>query len=464
MRRPSRTGKALVALALTASLVTGQATSPAPAQAQQFPIFQMPALPQFNEEQVQQAVAALVALAASVGGLALIAGILPGVGSSNGSSSAPAPSTTPATTPGTPTSMPESTQPSTSPAPTEEPSSSPEPTTSTAPAPVTSVEPSLGFAQHVAGIKDRLATSEEKNPLWAWTAPRGPQLTLPTHEGSGQATHPSVLFFENGWNGWKYWMAMTPYPASDEGAEDPNVVVSNDGWNWQVPDGLTNPIDDQLGKPNPHNSDTQLVMAPSGEMYLTWRTVDRPNGKTNRIYLVKSTDGVNWSEKEEIWTGEPQFMSQALIWTGENWRLYGIANHPGVPNRIIFYESVDLKTWSAPRYPSVDPYLQSNERWWHIDVQRHNGEYLGIVHIVPSDTVQNGNLYLMRSKDGINWKRSDTPIISHKESGYHNLYKSTLVPHGSGESLTFELYYSGFSEGRADWRINRTLAERVSAE
>ena len=52
---PPRTGKALVALALTASLVTGQATTPAPAEAQQFPAFQMPALPQFNEEQVQQA-------------------------------------------------------------------------------------------------------------------------------------------------------------------------------------------------------------------------------------------------------------------------------------------------------------------------------------------------------------------------------------------------------------------------
>ena len=108
MRRPPRTGKALVALALTASLVTGQATTPAPAEAQQFPSFQMPALPQLNEEQVRQAVAALVALAASVGGLALIAGILPGVGSSNGSSSAPAPSTTPTATPSTPTSTPES--------------------------------------------------------------------------------------------------------------------------------------------------------------------------------------------------------------------------------------------------------------------------------------------------------------------------------------------------------------------
>ena len=456
MRRPSRTGKALVALVLTASLTTAQVSAPAPAQAQQLPAFQLPTLPQFNEEQVRQAITALVALAAGIGGLALLAGILPGIGSSQGST----PTSTPTAKP-TP-----STQPSTSAAPTtsaEPTTTSAKPTTSTAPAPTTSVEPSPGYAQHVAGIKRRLSNNNEEAPLWAWTAPRGPQLNLPTHEGSGQATHPSVLYFENGWNGWKYWMAMTPYPASDEGAEDPNVVVSNDGWTWQVPDGLTNPIDDQLGKPNPHNSDTQLIMAPSGEMYLTWRMVDRPNGKTNRIFLVKSTDGVHWSEKEEIWSGEPQFMSQALIWTGENWRLYGVANGGGLPNRVVFYESSDLKTWSAPTTVKFEPGLASGQRLWHIDVQLYDGEYIGLVHIIPG-TVKQGNLYLLRSKDGVTWKRSDTPIISHEESGYPNLYKSALVPHGSGDDLTFELYYSGFSEGRADWRINRTVVERISAE
>lgn len=457
MRRPSRTGKALVALALTASLSTAQVSAPAPAQAQQMPAFQMPTLSQFNEDQVRQAITALVALAAGIGGLALLAGILPGIGSSQGCTPTPTPTATPT----------RSTQPSTTATPTTsaKPTSTPaKPTTSTPAAPTTSVEPSPGYARHVAVIKDRLANSENKAPLWAWAAPRGPQLNLPTHEGSGQATHPSVLYFENGWNGWKYWMAMTPYPASDEGAEDPNVLVSNDGWTWQVPDGLTNPIDDQLGKPNPHNSDTQLVMAPSGEMYLTWRMVDRPNGKTNRIFLVKSTDGVHWSEKEEIWTGEPQFMSQALIWTGENWRLYGVANGGGLPNRVVFYESPDLKTWSAPNTVNFQPELASGQRLWHIDVQLYDGEYIGLVHIIPG-SVKKGNLYLLRSKDGISWERSDTPIISHEESGYPNLYKSALVPHGSGNDLTFELYYSGFSDSsRSEWRINRTTAQRVHAD
>lgn len=155
-------------------------------------------------------------------------------------------------------------------------------------------------------------------------------------------------------------------------------------------------------------------------------------------------------------------MSQALIWTGTTWRLYGVANRAAVPNQVIFYESTDLKSWSAPTAVSFDPELNSDQRLWHIDVQISKGEYIGLVHIIPGD-VRQGNLYLLRSADGINWQRSDTPIISHGESGYPNLYKSALVPHGSGENLTFELYYSGFSDGRADWRINRTMAQRVRA-
>ena len=32
-----------------------------------------------------------------------------------------------------------------------------------------------------------------------------------TFDGSGSLTHPSVLYFENGFNGYKYWMSYTPY-------------------------------------------------------------------------------------------------------------------------------------------------------------------------------------------------------------------------------------------------------------
>ena len=42
-------------------------------------------------------------------------------------------------------------------------------------------------------------------------------LTLPTPDGSGQMVHPDVIDFgsNNAWNGWRYWMAITPYTNTD---------------------------------------------------------------------------------------------------------------------------------------------------------------------------------------------------------------------------------------------------------
>lgn len=157
-------------------------------------------------------------------------------------------------------------------------------------------------------------------------------------------------------------------------------------------------------------------------------------------------------------------MSHALIWSSENWRLYGIDNRVGIPHRVIYFESDDLNTWSAPRYPNIDPYMSNGDHWWHIDGQRYNGEYIGLVHIIPSETIQKGNQNLLRSQDGMNWKRSDTPLNSRKESGSPNSYKSDLVPHGSGDDPSLELFCSGYREHRANWRINRTTAERISVE
>lgn len=49
----------------------------------------------------------------------------------------------------------------------------------------------------------------------------------------------------------------------------------------------------------------------------------------------------------------------------------------------------------------ISPYLGANERWCRLDVQRYNREYIGLVHIIPCEAVQRGNLYLLRSEDGI---------------------------------------------------------------
>ena len=63
--------------------------------------------------------------------------------------------------------------------------------------------------------------------------------------------------FDTPWNGYRFWMAMTPYPYNNDGLEDPSILVSNDAQTWIVPEGLTNPL---TPAPKPgHNCDVELV-------------------------------------------------------------------------------------------------------------------------------------------------------------------------------------------------------------
>ncbi|MCG7239562.1 pyocin knob domain-containing protein [Corynebacterium minutissimum] len=309
----------------------------------------------------------------------------------------------------------------------------------------------------------------EKAPVWAWAAPEGMKLTTPTHDGSGQATHPSVLYFKDGWNGYKYWMAMTPYPGGDEGHEDPNILASQNGTTWVVPEGLTNPIDDQKGKPNPHNSDTNIVMGPDGAMWLTWRMVDRPNGDLTRIFAARSTNGVEWGTPVEIWTAKPGtdeagLLSQSLVWTGSTWRLYGVRNATRT-NRLSFYETSDKNPTKDSAWKLQDCAIDAagpGRNFWHVDVQYYNGAYLGIIQDMASQG-RDGDIYFMRSADGVTWERSTVPLVDKIGSAQTAIYKTGFVPLGSGDNLTLDVYYPGWTvTPTQSWAIFRTTARAMA--
>jgi hypothetical protein len=66
---------------------------------------------------------------------------------------------------------------------------------------------------------------------WTWNVTAKAidiKLNIPTYDGSGQAVHPDIYYNANGWNGYYYWMAMTPYPNGDAAYENPSIIVSND--------------------------------------------------------------------------------------------------------------------------------------------------------------------------------------------------------------------------------------------
>ncbi|WP_293770639.1 hypothetical protein [uncultured Corynebacterium sp.] len=450
----NRRSRLLVSLVAAPSLACTCATAPAVAQEPQpmalssdgaFKALNIQDLLRPNPNQnaaLAQALGVFAALGAGIGVLALL--LTTGGGSSSRTTTAPTPAPSPST--------------------------AQQPTTSTViPTPSSKTNPD-SFAGRVEALKRLVAADTTGNTALGWIAPGGPQLVTPTHDGSGQATHPSVVYDENGWNGYKYWMAMTPYPANNEAHEDPNILASNDGTTWVVPEGLTNPIDDQLGKPNPHNSDAQLQFGPDGNLVLTWRKVDRLHHKKNKIYVATSSDGVHWSEPVQIWEGDRNtensvLLSQALIWTGSQWRLYGVQYHDD-HNDLVYWESktndLAINNWNGPIINEVTPAADADRRFWHVDVQRYGDEYLGLMMDAPLQATTDGNLYFIRSTDGLHWDRSPVPLIAHADAGYANLYKSTFVPRGQGTDLTLELFYAGYTSKKPTvWHINKTAATHV---
>lgn len=327
-----------------------------------------------------------------------------------------------------------------------------------------------GASGELTGIRSLLrGLAPVAAPVWSWWAPAPTEeLEMPTHDGGGQTCHPSVLYFPDGWNGWKYWMAHTPYPNFQEAHEDPNIAVSNDGTTWQAPSGLTNPLDDGLGRPNYHNSDAHLVMN-GNTMVVTWRTVDRPNGGQNIIYARTSTDGVNWTAKTEVLKvplggSESTFVSQSLVKMPTGWRLYGIRSIYN-PNRLGYYEtSVNTipKTsdWGAAQNCDVGE-IPTGRDLWHSEVQRLSAtDWVAVISDGRyGSTGVDGDIYLATSTDGIKWDVSPLPLTPRANGVINSLYKTGFVVSGTGANRTFDLWVSGYRTDKRTWGIYRTLAE-----
>ena len=117
-------------------------------------------------------------------------------------------------------------------------------------------------------------------------------------------THPSVKYFPGGWNGYEFWMAVSPYwgPAADSQYENPHIFCSNDGKTWIEPPGIDNPL--ALPKPHPSDgylSDPHLELDDDGYLYCFFRGNGNEYGGRG-IYFRKSRDGVIWYPTVQLYT------------------------------------------------------------------------------------------------------------------------------------------------------------------
>jgi hypothetical protein len=293
----------------------------------------------------------------------------------------------------------------------------------------------------------------------------GARLTIPTHvtPAGGQTTHPSVLFVEDGWNGYRYWMAHTPYPGGNDDHEDPNICASHDGIVWEVPAGLTNPIDDQTGQPA-LNSDVDLKFGPGDTLFLFWRTYDvNATGTEEQLYFSTSADGVTWAPKQLFYHSDDnvlRLLSPSLVFDGDRWVMWAVDMVPS-PNRVVRLVSATadpMSTWSAPVTVPVGA-MQSGKEPWHIYVTRHDGQFVGLLaDCTTGASGLAGDLLFLQSLNGLSFTNSGKPVIPRAQAGEHEqLYRSTLVPAVQDGVHGYRVWYTGWRTGPPSvWNLYRT--------
>lgn len=256
---------------------------------------------------------------------------------------------------------------------------------------------------------------------------------VPTYDGSNQSTHPKLLYFPKGWNGYRYWMSVTPYPYGNDDFENPCLVVSNDGKTWVTPAGLKNPVagvpaDVKIGA---HDSDSHLVMR-GGVMELWYRynkgdpKTKRPDENVDYYYRITSADGVRWSKPQLMQQAASSLISLAVNYENGKYQFW----FTNCKKQLMHADSADGVHWQDEQPCSLA--LPAGYAPWHQDLIHENGEY----YLLQTGIMQKNYsfaLFLSQSSDGLHFTKgvsfypSSDPAVLHQTW----LYRSTVWADGS---------------------------------
>jgi hypothetical protein len=284
-----------------------------------------------------------------------------------------------------------------------------------------------------------------RNRLERRRLPRSIVLDVPTYDGAPSVGHPDVFDAgPDGWHGWRYWMAFTPYPDADR--ENPSIVVSNDGITWLEPDGFSNPVvtrSEARAEGFLYNSDPELALMPDGNLALYYRPIYGRNSEA--IYRKISSDGVTWSEGQELLVGAQGFCMQSptvVVEEDGTLTMWTVNAEAAQANRVERRTSDDGISWSRPKPCAIPRGVTA----WHLDVLR-TGE--GYRMLLASS--RPWRLFYWTSTDGHTWGGGTRPVpLSGDRWDRDGNYRSSFVHRGKH---VFDLWTTGIDASRSHGRI-----------
>lgn len=275
-------------------------------------------------------------------------------------------------------------------------------------------------------------------------------LQIHTFDGKDSPYHPSVLFFEGGWNHYKYYMVQTPffcgYPFRGKNYRDryecPSVYVSNDGIQWL--EVSVNPID-TLGANEIENkdyfSDPHLVF--TGDAIECWYRINHRYGdyeNDNNVELLRKRtfDGVNWTERETLadltTVAHPlgnMVISQSVLFLKNRYHMWYVDSISLGQREIAFSSSSDGLHWISKRICKL---YGADINPWHIDVALIDN----VFWLTIFDRI---NLTLWRSTDGLDFRFYSVLLSPSKIIGSfyaQDLYRACLIKNNE----LYRLYFS----------------------
>lgn len=252
------------------------------------------------------------------------------------------------------------------------------------------------------------------------------RLDIPLYPAAdGQTTHPSVITFDQPWNGYLYWMASTPFPYSNGEEENPCITASNDLYNWEIPKGAVNPIAFNEETASPELKDPCLFYREDLDRLEVWYLGILGeslggDGETLYIYRKCSTDGVIWTPYEILTPTE--YLCPSVYWDGEKYCMYeSMLEMVGTGGRMQYRESYDGFEWSEPQVCTMN----GRDTWlpiWHSSVTKGE-KFNEIVYVSQSEN--NLTISYSVALDGINFNSGWEIVRTAGE--WKSLYKPCLI-------------------------------------
>ncbi|MGE5362941.1 MAG: DUF2341 domain-containing protein [Bacteroidota bacterium] len=276
-------------------------------------------------------------------------------------------------------------------------------------------------------------------------------LNTPTYDGSGQMVHPDILFFEEGWNGYKYWMVMTPFPKNNDDYENPSLLVSQNGQDWSVPPGLTNPIV-SIDTSRGYLDDPDVVMA--GDTMVVYYNEVNKDGHSY-IKRMYSLDGINWSTPRTTFIYTNYLTSPAIIYEDSTYYMWFIYSDGCYSTSSIIYlfKSKDGKNWTDDKEVNL---ALDGRVVWHFNIIKNGNKYQMLLNTFSgtSPDCARTNLYYAESTDKINWNVNSKAILTPTCSSWdsYNIYRASFL----ADSLNnLRIWYSARHTNR-NWRLGYT--------